>query len=76
MSANTASKEVTTIASQEWLDKDTFLRLAKAAGLDVASPHIEELYPNVLNLLASLESLRRMDVSGAEPDMAFIPPRD
>jgi len=50
--------------------------LAAAAGLDVASPHIEELYLNVRSLLASLESLRRMDVSGAEPDMAFIPPRE
>ena len=51
---------------------ETFLRLAAASGLDVTSPHIEELYPNVRNLLASLESVRKSDVSGAEPDMAFI----
>ena len=52
------------------------MRLAAAAGLDVASTHIEELYPNVRNLLASLEPVRKMDVAGAEPDMAFIPPRE
>ena len=52
------------------------MRLAEAAGLDVNSPHIEELYPYVCNLLASLESVRKMDVTGAEPDMAFIPPRE
>ena len=50
------------------------MSLAKAAGLDVNSPHMEELYPHVCNLLASLESVRKMDVSGADPDMAFIPP--
>ncbi len=55
---------------------ETFLRLAAAAGLDVTSPHIEELYLNVRNLLASLESVREIDVAGAEPDMAFIPPRE
>ena len=49
--------------------------VAAAVGLDVTSPHIEELYPNVRNLLASMEAIRKMDVSGAEPDMAFIPPR-
>ena len=64
------------ISNQELLDRETFLRLAAAAGLDVASPHIEELYLNVNNLLAGLESIRKMDVAGAEPDMAFIPPRE
>ena len=52
------------------------MRMAAAAGLDVTSPHIEELYPNVCNLLASLEAIRNIDVAGAEPDMAFIPPRE
>ena len=51
------------------------MRLAAAAGLDVNSPHMEELYPNVRNLMGSLEAIRKMDVTGAEPDMAFIPPR-
>ena len=61
------------MAEQEGLDRETFLRLAAGLGLDVSSPHMEELYPNVRNLLASLETLREIDVSAAEPDMAFIP---
>ena len=76
MSSNSTYQGVSPIANQEDLDKDTFLRVAAAAGLDVSSPHIEELFPTVRSLLASLESLRQMDVSGAEPDMAFIPPRE
>ena len=51
------------------------MHLAAAVGLDVTSPHMEELYSNVRNTMASLEAIRNMDVTGAEPDMAFIPPR-
>lgn len=61
------------MAEQEGLSRETFLRLAAGVGLDVNSPHMEELYANVRNLLASLESLREIDVSAAEPDMAFLP---
>ena len=61
------------MADQERLTKEAFLRMAAAAGLDVNSPHMEELYPTVLNLLANLGPLREIDVAGTEPDMAFLP---
>ena len=60
----------------EVLTREAFMHLAKEAGLDVASPHMEELYPYVQNVLASLQSLKELDVNRAEPDMAFIPPRE
>ena len=58
------------------LTREAFLYLAKEAGLDTASPHMDELYPYVQNVLAGIQSLKELDVSGAEPDMAFIPPRE
>ena len=60
----------------ESLTREAFLHLAQEAGLDAASPHMDELYPYVLNVLASLQSLKELDVGGAEPDMAFIPPSE
>jgi hypothetical protein len=59
--------------SETPLPREAFLSLAAAAGLDVKSPHIEELYPFVQATLASLHPLVDIDVAGAEPDMAFIP---
>ena len=56
------------------LSKKVFLYLAQQAGLDPADQHMEELYPYVVNVLASIESLGQIDVSGFEPEMAFIPP--
>ncbi len=56
------------------LSRDAFLFLAKEAGLDVDSAHMDELYPYVQGVLASIESIKDLDVSGVEPDMAFLPP--
>ncbi len=61
---------------EDALTREAFLHLAREAGLDAASPHMDELYPYVLSVLASLQSLKELDVSRAEPDMAFIPPRE
>ena len=55
------------------LTREAFLSLAKEAGLDVNSPHLDELYPYVLEVLASLDPLSKVDVAGAEPDLAFLP---
>ncbi len=56
------------------LPKEVFLYLAQQAGLDLTDRHMEELYPYVVNVLASIESLALIDVSGFEPEMAFVPP--
>ena len=58
------------------ITKESFLYLAGEAGLDTASPHMDELYEYVQNVLAGLQSLDRLDVDGMEPDMAFIPARE
>ena len=56
------------------LSKEVFLYLAQQAGLDSADRHMEQLYPYVVNVLASIEALAQIDVSGFEPEMAFAPP--
>ena len=52
---------------------EAFLYLAQQAGLDVNSPHMQELYAYAQNTLASIEPVQKIDLAGAEPDMAFIP---
>ena len=61
------------MASESSLSREAFLHLAAQAGLDADSPHMEELYPYVLVVLAGLRSLQDLDVSEVEPDMAFLP---
>ena len=56
------------------LSKEAFLNLARQAGLAPDDPHMEELYPYVVNVLAGLKSLAQIDVSGFEPEMVFAPP--
>lgn len=55
------------------LSQEAFLSMAAAAGIDVGGPHGEELFTFVQNTLASLASLRDIDVSSVEPDMSFMP---
>ena len=55
------------------LNREAFLYLSAQAGLDTASPHLDELFPYVQSVLFSVRSLNQIDVDGAEPDMAFIP---
>jgi hypothetical protein len=58
------------------LTRGAFLHLAKEAGLDVDSPHMDELYPYVREVLAGFEPLKGLDVADAEPPLAFIPPQE
>jgi Asp-tRNA(Asn)/Glu-tRNA(Gln) amidotransferase C subunit len=69
-------QEVVLIRDGTPLTKDSFLYLAKEAGLDTSSPHMDELYQYVRSVLAGLQSLHRLDVDGIEPDTAFIPAQE
>ena len=55
------------------LTREAFLYLAKEAGLDSASPHMDELLGYVRAALDGLRPLQDIDVADVEPDMAFIP---
>ncbi len=64
------------MATESSLSRPAFLHLAQEAGLDVLSPHMDELFSYVQAVLDSLKSLHDYSVDGFEPDMAFLPPRD
>ena len=65
------------MTTQEGMDRETFNRLAAAAGLDIGeTAHMDELYAYVRGLVASLQPLRDMDLEGVEPATAYFPPRD
>ena len=61
------------MAAAEPLSQEVFTSQAAAAGIDVSGAHGEELFAFVRNTLASLEPLKDIDVSDAEPNMAFMP---
>ena len=56
------------------LSHEAFLTMAAAAGIDVRGAHGEELFTFVQDTLASLESLKDLDVAEAEPPMVFVTP--
>ena len=57
------------------LSQEAFQYLARQAGLPEGDSHTQELLSYVQSALAALQSVRDIDVTGAEPDMAVIPPR-
>ena len=61
------------MAEEQSLSREAFNSIAAAAGLDVSGEHGEELFRVVQGTLAGLQSLASIDVTGAEPDMVFLP---
>ena len=58
------------MAERTFLSKETFLYFASRAGLDVDSPHIDDLHAFIKGLLPILETSKDLDLSGLEP---FVP---
>ena len=54
------------------LNKEFFLSIAEAFGLDIHDPHIEELYTYVQKTLPVLKRFEELDLTGMEPVM--LPP--
>ena len=60
------------MAKRFWLNRETFLKIAEASGLDIEDPHREELYTYVQNVLPGLKKVGELDLTGMEPGMPFI----
>ena len=58
------------------LTQDCFLSMARAAGLDIEDPHMEELYRYVQDLLPSLKGIHELDLTGIEPAAIFMPSKE
>lgn len=61
------------MAIGEEITQEQFLEMAKAAGLDTSSLHMEELFPIVRATLRGLGSINQLDLSQVEPDMIYRP---
>ena len=53
------------------LEKNEFLVLVSKSGLDKEAEYIEELYSQVLNVIANTNALYKIDVQGFEPGSVF-----
>jgi aspartyl-tRNA(Asn)/glutamyl-tRNA(Gln) amidotransferase subunit A len=55
------------------LNKELFLSMVKAFGLDINDPHIEELYAYVQKILPTLKRIEQLDLNDLEPTMPLPP---
>ena len=55
------------------ISRQAFDEAAARLGISGADAHMDELYNQLRGVLAGTASLRNIDVSDTEPDMAFIP---
>ena len=61
------------MASENQLTREEFDRLADQLGLTGDPAYLDELYAQVRGVFIGAKIVREIDVSSAEPDMAFIP---
>ncbi len=64
------------MAEEKQLSREDFDRLAELHGITGEPAYLDELYSQVRGVYIMAETTRGIDVSGVEPEMAFIPPTD
>ncbi len=52
---------------REWLNRETFLRIAEGAGLKPGDPHLEDLYAYLQDVLPGLKVIEELDLKDREP---------
>ena len=62
------------MTSDKQLSREEFDCLAEQLGVNGDPAYLDELYSQVRGVFISAKTIRDIDVSGAEPDMAFVPP--
>ncbi len=62
------------MASEKQLTREEFDRQAEQLGVGGDADYLDELYSQVRGVFIGAKTIREIDVSGAEPDMAFVPP--
>ncbi len=61
------------MASDKELSREEFDCLAEQLGISGDPAYIDELYSQVRGVFIGAKTVRDIDVSGVEPDMAFVP---
>jgi len=58
------------------IDKDTFISIAKASGLEMSDSHLQELYPYVEKLFPSFKVAEGIDLTDIEPMSTPVPQKE
>jgi len=58
------------------LEREAFLSMAQAFGLDINDPHIDELYVYVQKILPTLKRIEELDLTDMEPMISPIFPKE
>ena len=61
------------MTSDKQLSREEFDFLAEQLGVSGDPAYIDELYSQVRGVFIGANTIREIDVSGVEPDMAFMP---
>ena len=64
------------MATGEQLSRENFDRLAELHGITENASYLDELYSQARGVYMMAKTIRNINVSGVEPEMAFIPPTD
>jgi len=64
------------MAAEEQLPREDFDLLTKLHGVTGGHAYLDELYAQARGVYIMADAVKKIDVSGVEPDMAFIPPTD
>ena len=56
------------------ISKEVFLAIAENLGFDPKDPHMDDLYPQVCNLMKAAAPIYDLDLTGVEPQTIFSPP--
>jgi Asp-tRNA(Asn)/Glu-tRNA(Gln) amidotransferase C subunit len=58
------------------IDKDTFLSIAKASGVEMSDSHLQALYAYVEKLFPSIKVTEGMDLTEIEPMLTVVFPKE
>jgi len=61
------------MASDNQLTREEFDYMAKQLNISGEPAYLDELYSQVRGVFIGAKTIQEIDVSGIEPDMAFIP---
>jgi len=64
------------MAAEKQLSREDFDRQAQLHGITGEPAYLDELYAQARGVFIMAETIKNIDVSGTEPEMAFIPPAD
>jgi Asp-tRNA(Asn)/Glu-tRNA(Gln) amidotransferase C subunit len=64
------------MASEKQLSREDFDRIAELQGITGEPAYLDELFAQARGVFMMAETIKGIDVTGVEPEMAFIPPTD